>query len=311
MKRPLMAFLAMFLMFSARAQEDRWEFIVAHDNDFFAWYANLDRYYTYGLGGTLRRLGKKELSEDHVVKQLLPDFEHPIHEFSAQIKAYTPDSAKAGNATFDRPYAGYAYLEYKLNGQYRENNVQLGINIGMVGPFVRAGQFQNWFHKKVGDKYVSGWDYQVANYPGIHVLGAFNKPLLSLSWFNIISESDLTAGNVFIHGQQSARLVIGRMAQVSESVLYGNRLRGARKTEYFLSIAGGVRLTAINATVQGSPFNDEVPTRNLNRIAGLVQFGAHVNIRRFAMALLITHGRGEVERAYDHKYGHVSVGFTF
>ncbi|TRX60483.1 lipid A deacylase LpxR family protein [Fulvivirga sp. M361] len=276
------------------------------DNDFFVWYANSDRYYTYGMELTYRHNPNERVRQKHFIKKLFNNLKELLIDYSIQIQAFTPSNYDSTDSRFryDRPFAGYLNGQYSVNGRLKDANLNIEFNAGILGPAVRAGELQNEFHKIIGDEKIDGWENQIENQVGLHLVVDWRKPVLSSKLFGLILESRGSLGNVFLEGSQSARLIIGRHATVNHTILYGNSLRYTSSPEYFITVAGGASLVGYNATIQGGIFQDQVlPARDVNRIIGHLQFGACFSYHSVALTYRINHVRGAVEQAFDHKYG--------
>lgn len=284
------------------------------DNDVFIWYTNSDRYYTFGLGLSFTRLLPTEKESRHFLKKIFPNSHGYISNYKLKLQAYTPGNLKESDdaSSFDRPFAGWLYGQYTVSTRINDYNLQVGFNAGVLGSASGAGRFQNWFHGLINNDPVEGWENQIENQPGVHLLVNLRRAFIKKSWMNISMETDLSLGNIFLNAYPKARLNIGKMNSVDASSLYNNWLKDSDSPEFFVSLSGGVKLIGYNATIQGGIFEEQVfPPRELNRTVGIISLGAYMNIYRFAGSFELVHSRGEVTQAYDHKYGKVNFSFLF
>jgi len=281
---------------------------VSKDNDFFIWYDQTDRYYTYGISGTYY----ERLKEGRVnfLMNTFPKTKGLIEHYSLNIKAYTPGNTAKNirQDAFDRPFAGWAFVQYGVIGQIEDMNFDTGVNVGVMGPAARAGRLQNWFHERIGDEKVEGWDDQIVNQLGINAYLRLRRSMISIDWAEIILEPELSIGSITTHMSTGARLRIGRFNDLGNTFLYNTNVGKANMAEYFFTFMAGIKVIGYNATVQGGIFNDQfLPARDLNRIVGMIDFSANVKFQRFAFDFRITHTKGEVAEALDHKYGSLGL----
>ena len=182
---PLVIVLFHFSLF-VNAQEERTaEIRISTDNDVFPWYSRSDRYYTYGLFAALsykakRRLGWRIFQNKEV-----------ISEINYGLQAYTPGNFRNNSnpTSFDRPFAGWHYLGYGRRINSENQSIYIGGNIGVLGPASGAGRLQNWFHKRIGDEYVSGWSNQVNNQLGVNLLANLIQTLWKSRFVDFTFES--------------------------------------------------------------------------------------------------------------------------
>ncbi len=77
---------------------------------------------------------------------------------------FTPKDKRKTTPTYnDTPYAGYAKLNFLLYKSSHNYFHEFGINIGAVGPMVKAKQLQAGVHDLIGHDEPAGWDNQLSN----------------------------------------------------------------------------------------------------------------------------------------------------
>jgi|GEM_PF-3407055 len=280
------------------------------DNDFLIWYDQSDRYYTYGLSIAFHnRLGEKRL-EKHPLKKIFPKSNNLIESLSFNSQGYTPSNYKEMKEKdkFDRPFAGRLFVNYALTSQIKHYSVKIGLNAGVLGPFAQAGQFQNWFHKKVGFEQVEGWDNQVSNQLGVSLNINMRKTLATGDAADIILEQSLSFGSIFTNISTRARIRIGQFNNIHNTSLYKTHIESESKNEYFLTFAGGAKFIGYDATLQGGIFNNSYfSASEISRIVGLLDLGAHVNVEKLAMSFSIIFSQNESTRTLGHKYGQIRL----
>ena len=90
--------------------------------------------------------------------------------FSVGQDIFTPEDTQAlPPDTKDRPYAGWLYMGMNWQQGDANNLDSLEIQVGVVGPAALGEQIQNGIHSKTGSLEAVGWDYQLANEPGLIV----------------------------------------------------------------------------------------------------------------------------------------------
>lgn len=280
------------------------------DNDFLIWYDQSDRYYTYGLSLAFHnRLGEKKV-EKHPFNRIFPKSSNLIETLSFNSEGYTPSNynEKKEADNFDRPFAGRLFVKYALTSQIKNYSVKIGLDVGVLGPFAQAGQFQNWFHKKVGFEQVEGWDNQITNQLGVSLNINLRKTLAAGDAADLTLEPTLSLGTIFTNLTTRARVRIGQFNTIHNTSVYNTHIESEYKNEYFLTFAGGAKVIGYDATLQGGIFNNNYfSASEINRIVGILDFGAHVNIEKVAMSFSIIFTQNETISALGHKYGQLRL----
>jgi lipid A 3-O-deacylase len=147
------------------------------DNDLFA---NSDRDYTNGVKMAWSSPNLRSFQDDPCLPSWLQkvgqvfDSIYPIRIGKEEIEGnvtvtlgqamFTPrDRARADLIVEDRPYAGWTYLGFGYNtrSSYRLDSFE--VNMGVVGPWSRAKQTQDFVHRvRAIDKF-NGWSNQLGN----------------------------------------------------------------------------------------------------------------------------------------------------
>lgn len=119
-----------------------------------------DNHYTNGVYYTW-------MSDDNIdYPDILPfiNLEKKNVAFSISHAIFTPENKKISTKDLnDLPYAGYLdlnLLSYKSSQNFFN---EIGLNIGMVGPFTQADTLQKGFHTLINHDKPKGWDNQLSD----------------------------------------------------------------------------------------------------------------------------------------------------
>lgn len=230
------------------------------DNDLYSSPIN-DQYYTNGLEFFYRYLGKR--SDGKVAKK--------ITEFRIGQYIYNPQSVRAGDINVnDRPFAGYLFAEVGINTFYTSESVlKINLQAGVVGPESYAEQFQEGLHKLFGYPTVKGWQYQITTIPVVQLQGVYSRKIFRETYKEKVDfhlQAEANAGTIWtgISIGPVARISLrGLLVPMYESSLHGATLSRDRdyknKRDLFLYLNPSVQYQNHDATIEGSPFNDDSP----------------------------------------------------
>jgi hypothetical protein len=142
-------------------------FTVYWENDVFA---NTDRNYTNGFKFTwstpylLPDRSETRLPHwSYPIINSLPFVNDPADQRAVSISLgqniYTPvDTQERDLIEDDRPYAGYSYFAVGFHSKDRRRQNTWEFDIGVVGPYSGAGQYQNFVHAVIDSPSVKGWN---------------------------------------------------------------------------------------------------------------------------------------------------------
>ena len=86
------------------------------------------------------------------------------------MEMYTPEKFNDPNPQLDdRPYAGWLYGSFALHQSSAESLDSLELQLGLVGPSVKAGEIQKFVHDHIFGDPVNGWQNQLHNEFGINL----------------------------------------------------------------------------------------------------------------------------------------------
>jgi len=233
---------------------------VISDNDLYTSPIN-DQYYTNGLEFFYRYLGKR--SDEKVAKK--------ITEFRIGQYIFNPQSVRADDINVnDRPFAGYLFAEAGINTFYTSSNVlKVSLQLGVVGPESYAEQFQEGLHKLFGYPTVKGWQHQITTIPVIQAQAIYSYRIFRERFkekVDVQLQAEANVGTVWTSASLGPMVRIslrGPLRPMHDSALHGATLK--RDKEYdgqrdlFLYLNPSVQYQMEDATITGSPFNDDSP----------------------------------------------------
>lgn len=285
----------------------------AFENDLFS---QTDRYYTDGfkwqwVSPTTNRQSGKCHSPDWA--QQAADVIYGVVGGSGSDKIYARNATWAlGQDMFtpaaktidtlipnDRPYAGWLYLAFGLNGREHieepgENDIEvlhsLEYNIGIVGPSAAGKQVQDTIHDARGLARFAGWANQLRDEPGVKItyerkwrFGSIRNTLCK-SRCDLIAHLGATVGNVqtYVNGGFEVRYgdVLPddfgtspiRPGGNSDAPIAGKR-SGFIKKNWHLFMAANGRVVARDIFLDGNTWKDSHRI-DKHRLVADVAYGA-------------------------------------
>ncbi len=216
------------------------------DNDVFTslW---RDQYYTSGLFGMYRKLGR----HDDQFKR--------IFTVTLSQRIFTPQYLSWRLLTsLDRPYAGTLSFEagwenYHSRGFYSKINSEIGI----LGPGSGVSTLHPQWHRILGLVPPEGWEYEIGNMPILNLFGTISKSLVDDPNLDVITETNLAAGTLYTFARQELLLRVGKLRKLFHSVHY-NAILGTPKNqsqpglrEVYGFISPGIEYNFYNSTIEG------------------------------------------------------------
>ncbi len=233
---------------------------ITSENDNYVWPFH-DRYFTNGL-----RLSYSQLQKNPWIvprKQHQNSFHKTILHFQLAQEIYTPDNIKKSDLIeFDRPYAGYLYVHAKASTFWaRSSNLQLGIDVGIIGPWAGGYTVQRWWHKLIQYTQPRGWQYQINNEPVINFNLSYQKAWKVFSWTDVLTCSRLRAGTSFNNLSGGMKVRIGKINPIDNSAIAESRVNTRfslqqmtkdHHQEWFAFYGVGGMLVWHNTLIEGS-----------------------------------------------------------
>lgn len=310
--RTHMKTLLLFLFFSSSilAQIRTKEIGLLTDNDSYTSFKN-DKYYTNGLTLFYRYLGKN--TNNNIAKKTNKIF---LGQY-----IYTPRfTNKTAINKNDRPFAGYLFTGFEKSFFYKNYNVlQVGFQIGSVGPRAYGQEVQNTIHETFSLKKPYGWENQIHNAVAIQSNFIFSVKLFPKTEQNTIDfnwKSEVNMGTVFsrISTGLVTRIGFKKLVPVWNSNMYGASVGTIKGTnnEFYFYLAPNIRYQLYDATIQGGLFSDTSPVTFtpmpfcFNAKAGLVY-----QKNNFNLSYSFVYNSKEVKNSPSTSYYYGSIGFSF
>jgi len=274
-----------------------------------------DRNYTYGLHSAwYGRPGELPRWADRIARRLGgagPGAERRL-SFRAGQELYTPDALSRRAPIFnDRPYAAWLFAAATISNSDSRRSRSLEVRAGVVGPDALGQELQTWWHLNQHIRLPRGWQYQLANEPGLcATLDQRWRPWGVRRMADLVPHVRVTAGNVLTEAAAGATVRVGLpiaddfgpgAPSGPEGAVHGTRL-------YAFARAEG-RYVARDIFLDGNTFT---PSMHVTRIPDVAEFQWGFVARRGAVGLRYTFShttRQFAERDYHHEYG--SIGLSF
>lgn len=312
------------------------------ENDLFG-FKNKDRYYTHGtkISWVSRDLTKyRDIlplpSWMHRLIEQLPYLNNPesLRTVSVSLgqNIYTPqDKEQKELIVDDRPYAGLTYLGLGLHSRNRKYMDTLELDLGIVGRHSYAEDCQKVIHEWIGSVDPEGWKNQLHDEPIINLY-------LERKWklapdriikgfgYDLIPHVGMGAGNYYIGANAGGQLRFGwniphdygtylirpgsdSSAPVDDSdprFLQPLRRFGLH---FFLGVDG--KVVARNLLLDGNTFRDSHSVDKKPFVADFIG-GVGIIIHQVKINYSYVYRTKEFdEQKEEHKFGAVSVSFTF
>ncbi len=312
------------------------------DNDLFA---NRDQDYTNGVKLAWSSPNLRSFQEDPCLPLWLQrvgqvfDSVYPIRIGKEEVEGnvtvtlgqamFTPrDKKRADLVSDDRPYAGWTYLGFGYNtrSSYRLDSYEL--NFGVVGPWSRAKQIQDFVHRARGIEQFNGWANQLGNEFGAQLVyerkyryDAFAQDNIRSGFgIDVIPHAGLSLGNVATYANAGfeARLGWGlpddfgtspirpagdnSAPRPKQGALQFTRDIGAH---VFVSVDG--RAIARNIFLDGNTIRDSHSVDKKNFVAD-VAAGVAFNFKKYKLAFVRVYRTREFNgQLTTPKYGSITI----
>lgn len=292
---------------------------ISSDNDAFALWGNLDRYYTFGIGSkfylkTEKLLGLQKLFK-HKTNYFF-DFGLRSEGYTPTRQAYETSEILSDSLSFERPFAGLLYGTLQATYTFKHSFIKTELLLGIMGPSAFAQDIQNWIHKQLPDSdEVEGWEYQIPDQAiiNINTKGAYNLTYLA-HWLNIYASAEARIGNLYIDATPLIGVRIGRFESISHSSLFNNHLLAPFKVkEIFFRSAFATTFTAFNGTAQGRLFNNDFPyaLSSVNHVHTTFSNGIFIAFNKISMGYDNILTFGKVNKGAQHIYGRINFRYRF
>lgn len=290
----------------------RYEIELGTDNDFFVPVFNADQFYTYGLKANVRFIPKDPFKTKRIFKKRKWTF----YEVGMNLQAFTPDAEKnelIGDG-LTRPYAGWLFVEFQSNMIFERSFLELGVELGVMGPKSFAGAVQNWFHEALEFEYITGWNNQIDNQVGLNFRGMYAREIFTIGKLNSYVAPEVSLGKINTYAWPKIAFRLGRFLPIQQSGSTGNFiLAGRDDREIFLELGIGVKFVGYNATIQGNfPGEDDVfNAEKINNILLTANGGVYGTYKNLLVGMSYHFLEGEVTNDSHHLYGKIKLAYKF
>ncbi len=283
-------------------------FRVVFDNDIFD---NTDYYYTNGV----RFEYVSPILNRFSLGKLLPSVNNAdidIQGISLVQNIYTPVNPDTRDINKnDRPFSSYLTLGLFHKSINIERGLKLSseLSVGIMGPAAMGGFVQSSIH----DIEPVGWENQIKNDVYMNYSIRFDKLILALKKFEIISNANAKIGTIYNNIGAGFKMRLGRFNRfVENDLLIGEKDKKHRLNYWiFTSVQGNI--IAYDATLQGGLFNASnqyvVDNSLLNTFVFRASVGMAVYYKNVGLELENFYLSPEFKGAYDFRYGRVNLIF--
>lgn len=286
---------------------------IGTDNDFFVFFSDNDRDYTYGLNAAYRFAPQKE----NFISRIFPQKKAFFHSIRASLEAYTPNyDFDTGVPTGERPFAGWLYGTFGTHYIFEQSIVNFKIDLGVLGPAASAEEIQNYFHRNIsGDTPIKGWDRQIPNQLGVNLKAEYIRDFYTAGNFNFFGSAEVSLGNIDTYIFPKVQVRYGKFNPISETTSLKNTVLAPENTfEFFVQASVGAHFIAADATFQGNIFssrNDDRRLENIQAASFQGRFGAYATVHRFAVAMVYYFDTGLIKSISTHSYVAITGSFRF
>lgn len=294
------------------------ELNITYDNDL---YFGTDRYYSSG-GAVSYSFLTKPTSRLH---QRFARFDSTkvIGRVQYGHQIFTPNKIKRRDvADFDRPYAGWQFLQFQVQSLSRNNVANIyKIELGVVGERSGMGNLQEWYHERLSFPQPRGWDYQIQNEVILNL--EYHKKLhwSPMRRIGFYSDTGVKFGNGMNRATQEITMRYGKanrllnsgaaQSRISDHIpVVGNSDPEEEEGFIFYGIEG--QFVMSNIFIQGSLINSESPhTEELEQFVIIQKWGFVYTNYYTTFSFIVYNLSPENKGAKDHTYLSLSLSFRF
>ena len=296
------------------------ELLLSYDNDLFFL---TDQYYSSGANITYSRIIKETSDFYQKFRSKKSDSSKLITRYNYGHQVITSSNIQNRDVEdFDRPYAGWHYLDFSLLNFPRQNVMNsYVVEIGLVGEKSGIGNFHEWWHGTFNILAPRGWDYEIANEPVINLRYNRVKNWRIGNGFDVVTDTGLKIGNGQNRIAQDITLRAGQINDVSNSGFTNSRMStklpdvdaNIREKEEFIFFYGySAEYVFSNIFIEGSLFNDESPhVEELEPLVFRNKIGIIYSNYYTSFSIIYHQISKEAVGSATHRYISVSLGFRF
>ncbi len=293
--------IIVFVSHLVLSQNQQIELFVANDKIVFT-----DRYYTSGLHLSYRKVLKESLSFLRTENNKL--------QFNITIanETYSPENLTSfDNDDFDRPYAGWFSGKAEIGIVKRQSALFFAVESGITGEQSLAGRLQIKFHELLNIESRPSWADEInfnwlLNFQVVQVSNfEINK------WSNIQNLVSASIGSKDTFFANEVYCFFGKFSDFQNSSRL-HLLDTKQTKEFFGFISGGYKYVALNALIQGNPFNNN-DVFTAVALRHVLKFGAGAVLRKKKNIVKLGFYYNTAESLFSksHVYGAATYGFIF
>ncbi len=288
-------------------------FKISHDNDALKFKNVTDRDYSFGISANYQQTVKPAFVKFLPTRNFKDVKNKYIGGLEVSLKGYTPTKLKYRlDSLADRPFAGTLTIAPYVVSVNSKRLLKLTLETGVRGPAAQAGEIQNWFHKVIGDDYVSGWDNQLDNKYLINLYLQYAKSFSVFEYLDLIPESSVALGNHLTYLQQGLRFRAGLFNSIDRSTTYSTDLGISDRIEVFASFLAYGRIQVVDATWGNERvLRDDFMIIDKNNLVGGYQAALHFELYRVGVEVSYHKVTPGSNLSIKHSYGNISLRYKW
>jgi len=297
------------------------ELLFSYDNDLLFL---TDQYYSSGANITYSRIINAKSDFYSKFSSKKSDSSKLITRYNYGHQVITPSNIENPDVEdFDRPYAGWHYLNFHLLNFPKRNVMnKYSIELGLVGEQSGIGNFQEWWHETFNILGPRGWDYEIANEPVLNFGYNRLKNWRVSKGFDVITDSGLKIGNGQNKITQNVTLRAGQINDINNSGFANSRMSGSKpglkslnsknKEEFIVFYGYSAEYILSNIFIEGSLFNENSPhTEELESFVFVNKVGIIYTNYYTSFSIVYHRISREAVGTNAHRYISASLGFRF
>ncbi len=287
-----MCLICHLFLFEVFAQETTTKLSFTHDNDL---YFLTDKYYSAGNYISFA----KKLKNKNKSQQIL--------SFSFGQKIYTPKRKKLPDTTrFDRPFAGWLFLEAELIESTENDIWSAQLEVGLTGSQSLAGKTQRSYHKLI-DEQIPSWYLQIPNDFLSNLSARYQKGFFGN---RLISQSSLKLGTKDIFIQNGVELFWGSHMKFNQNSYTG--IASHQSKEWFVNIGSYYRYVFHNTFIEGHIFQSiAVFTKEITNHLFLLKLKGFYRWKNNSIEMIYHFNTKENAGARTHSYLGITLSKYF
>jgi hypothetical protein len=239
------------------------------------------------------------------------DLTHARMSYAIGQELYTPDAISTRKPILnDRPYAAWLYGAATLSNATDTRARAIDLRAGTIGPDAFGQDVQTWWHRRNHIRLPRGWQYQLANEPGLRVTYDERwRPWGYRRFANLVPDAHVTAGNVLTEAGAGATLQLGLPLPNDFGPGAPQGPEETRGPHLFAFARGEGRGVARDIFLDGNTFQ---PSMRVHKLPWLVEAQIGAGARWGSLGFRYTFdytSRQFRERTPYHEYGSFGIAF--